>query len=158
VNRRSLITLLGGAAAWPLAARAQQPERVRRVGVLVNSVETGLAIQGRIAAFRQALERLGWFEGRNTDIELRFSANNYEQVPQLAQEIVAILTPREAAAAITMTLDGRTQPRTEPAGLKRRSRSAWATPVSLRTNARAKSSMRLRTTDRDAARRPWQVR
>src|ERR1700738_4902367 len=77
MRRREFISLLGGAAvAWPLAARAQQGERMRRVGVLVNDVETDPQVQGRIAAFRQALEQLGWLEGRNIHIELRFSANN----------------------------------------------------------------------------------
>jgi putative ABC transport system substrate-binding protein len=91
MRRREFISLLGGAAvAWPLAARAQQGERMRRVGVLVNDVETDPQVQGRIAAFRQALEQLGWLEGRNIHIELRFSANNYERVPQLAQEMVAL--------------------------------------------------------------------
>ena len=91
MRRREFITLLGGAAAaWPLAARAQQAEHMRRVGVLVNSVEADPAVQGRIAAFRQALERLGWLEGRNIHIELRFSAANFERLPQLAQEMVAL--------------------------------------------------------------------
>src|SRR5262245_35104066 len=63
---------------------------MRRIGVLVNSVEADPAVQGRIAAFRQALERLGWLEGRNIQIELRFSAANYERLPQLAQEMVAL--------------------------------------------------------------------
>ena len=90
-RRREFITLLGGAAAtWPLAARTQQPGAMRRVGVLVNSVEADPAVQGRIAAFRQALERLGWLEGRNIHIELRFSAANFERLPQLAQEMVAL--------------------------------------------------------------------
>ena len=91
MRRRDFITLLGSAAAaWPLAARAQPPSAMRRVGVLVNSVEADPAVQGRIAAFRQALERLGWLEGRNIHIELRFSAANFERLPQLAQEMVAL--------------------------------------------------------------------
>jgi ABC-type uncharacterized transport system substrate-binding protein len=86
MKRREFITLLG-AAAWPLAARAQQP---RRVGVLVNNVETDPEVQGQLAAFRQSLGQLGWLEGRNIHIELRFSNNNFERLPQLAQEMVAI--------------------------------------------------------------------
>jgi len=89
VRRRAFITLLGGAAAWPLAARAQQGERTRRIGVLVSSVETDPAVHGRIAAFRQSLEQLGWLEGRNVQIELRFTGDNYERLPQLVQEMVA---------------------------------------------------------------------
>jgi putative ABC transport system substrate-binding protein len=90
MKRRELITLLGGAAAWPLAARAQQKEHVRRVGVLVNNVETDPEVQGQLAAFRESLERLGWVEGRNLHIDLRFSATNFERLPQLAQELVAL--------------------------------------------------------------------
>jgi len=89
VRRRAFITLLGGAAAWPLAARAQQGERTRRIGVLVSSVETDPAVHGWIAAFRQSLEQLGWLEGRNVQIELRFTGDNYERLPQLVQEMVA---------------------------------------------------------------------
>src|SRR5215813_1159712 len=90
MKRREFITLLGGAVAWPLAARAQQQgERTRRIGVLVSSVETDPAVHGRIAAFRQSLEQLGWLEGRNVQIELRFTGDNYERLPQLVQEMVA---------------------------------------------------------------------
>jgi putative ABC transport system substrate-binding protein len=63
---------------------------MRRIGVLVNSVEADPAVQGRIAAFRQSLGQLGWLEGRNIQIELRFSAANFERLPQLAQEMVAL--------------------------------------------------------------------
>ena len=91
MRRREFITLLGGAAAtWPLAARAQQTGAMRRIGVLVNNVETDPEVQRQIAAFLQSLEQLGWSEGRNVHIELRFSANNYEQLPNLAQEMVAL--------------------------------------------------------------------
>jgi putative ABC transport system substrate-binding protein len=101
MKRREVIRLLGGvAAAWPLAARAQQPDRIRRIGVLVNTVETDPAAQGRIAAFRQSLERLGWLEGRNVHIELQFFANNFERLPQSAQEMVA-LNPDVIFAATT---------------------------------------------------------
>jgi putative tryptophan/tyrosine transport system substrate-binding protein len=89
-DRRDFISLLGGVAAWPVAARAQQPERMRRVGVLVNNVETDPEVQEQIAAFRRSLEQLGWVEGRNIHIELRFSSNNYARVPELAQEMVAL--------------------------------------------------------------------
>ena len=90
MRRREFITLLGGATAWPLAARAQQPERMRRIGVLVHDLETRAEWQQRIAAFQQGLERHGWSEGRNINIELRSSANKYDRLPQLAQEIVAL--------------------------------------------------------------------
>jgi putative tryptophan/tyrosine transport system substrate-binding protein len=90
IGRRKFITLLSGAAAWPLAARAQQTGATRRIGVLVNNEEADPEIQGQIAAFRQSLEQLGWFEGRNIQIELRSSAANFARLPQLAQEMVAL--------------------------------------------------------------------
>lgn len=91
MNRRAFILALGGAAMqWPLLAHAQQGERVRRIGILTNTSETNLEIQRQIAAFRQSLEQLGWLEDRNIHIELRFSGNDYERLPQLAQEMVAL--------------------------------------------------------------------
>jgi putative tryptophan/tyrosine transport system substrate-binding protein len=64
-RRREFITLLGGAAAWPLAARAQQSDRVRRIAVLMNNTEDDPEGQARAAAFRQCLQALGWTEGKN---------------------------------------------------------------------------------------------
>jgi ABC-type uncharacterized transport system substrate-binding protein len=90
MNRREFIVGLGSAAAWSRAARAQQAERVRRIGVLTNNAETNLEFQKQIAAFRQSLEQLGWSEGRNIQVHLRFSGNDYERLPQLAQELVAL--------------------------------------------------------------------
>ena len=75
LQRREFITLLGGAAAaWPLAARAQQGERVRRIGVLSNIAEDDPQMKARFGAFRQGLEKLGWSEGRNVRIDTRFGA------------------------------------------------------------------------------------
>ena len=65
MKRRAFITLLGGAAAWPLAARAQQGERMRRIGVLMGLTESDPEAQSRIAAFRKTLQGLGWTEGRD---------------------------------------------------------------------------------------------
>jgi putative tryptophan/tyrosine transport system substrate-binding protein len=90
VRRREFITLLGGAAAWPLAARAQQSGAMRRVGMLMNNVEADPEVQGLVAAFRQSLGQLGWVEGRNIQIETRFSAGDFERLPHLAQEMVAL--------------------------------------------------------------------
>jgi len=69
MKRREFITLLGGAAAWPLAARAQQTERMRRIGVLVAYAEDDPEMKTRLAAFRQALEKLGWPDGGNVRID-----------------------------------------------------------------------------------------
>jgi putative tryptophan/tyrosine transport system substrate-binding protein len=74
-RRRDFITLLGGAAAWPLAARAQQPERMRRIGVLMGLREGDLETKSRLAKLRQELERLGWSEGSNLHMDIRFAAD-----------------------------------------------------------------------------------
>ena len=72
MKRRAFITLLGGAAAWPLAARGQQAERVRRIGVLISTGERDPETQLRVGAFREGLQKLGWAEGRNLQIEYRW--------------------------------------------------------------------------------------
>jgi putative ABC transport system substrate-binding protein len=90
MRRREFITLLGGAAAWPLAARAQQGERMRRIGVLVSSAEDDLDMQARVAGFRQGLEKLGWSEDRNAGIDARFAAGKADQFQVLAKELVAL--------------------------------------------------------------------
>ena len=70
IRRRQFITLLGGAAAaWPLAARAQQPDGIRRIGVLMHLPENDPEAQARMRAFRQGLQQLGWTDGRNVRIE-----------------------------------------------------------------------------------------
>jgi hypothetical protein len=69
MKRREFITLLGGAAVWPFAARAQQPERMRRIGVLMNMAADDPTGQTRLLAFAQALAQAGWTDGRN-DVEL----------------------------------------------------------------------------------------
>src|SRR5215831_26388 len=76
MRRRDCITLLGGAAAWPLAARAQQPSGTKRIGVLMNSAATDAATQSYVAAFLQALRQLGWTEGQNIRIEIRWNAGD----------------------------------------------------------------------------------
>jgi putative ABC transport system substrate-binding protein len=72
VKRREFITLLGGAAAWPLAARAQQPAGMRRIGVLTAFADNDAEAQANITAFRQSLEKVGWIEGRNLAIDYRW--------------------------------------------------------------------------------------
>ena len=91
MTRRELITLLGGAAAaWPLAARAQQRERVRRVGVLMGSAENDSEAQAWVAAFREALQKLGWTEGRNIRIDTRWASADVEAMQRFARELVAL--------------------------------------------------------------------
>ena len=72
MKRREFITLLGGAAAWPLAAGAQQPAGMRRIGVLTAFADNDAEAQANITAFRQSLEKVGWIEGRNLAIDYRW--------------------------------------------------------------------------------------
>jgi ABC-type uncharacterized transport system substrate-binding protein len=92
LKRREFITLLGGAAAaWPLAARAQQQgERVRRIGVLMGFAEHDPAGQSQLAAFRSALTKLGWREGGNLRIEIRWGAADPDRTKTLAKELVEL--------------------------------------------------------------------
>jgi putative ABC transport system substrate-binding protein len=89
VKRRDFIALIGGAAAaWPLAARAQQGERIRHVGVLMGYPESDPAAQAQVAAFRRELHRLGWEEGRNVQINVRFPAADAERVRAILVELM----------------------------------------------------------------------
>jgi putative tryptophan/tyrosine transport system substrate-binding protein len=91
MKRREFITLFGGAAAaWPLAARAQQPERLRRIGVLLNRAADNPEGQDRLAAFHQGLQELGWRVGRNARIDTRWSENNADQTVKHAAGLVAL--------------------------------------------------------------------
>ena len=88
--RRKFIAALGGAAAaWPLAARAQQADQLRRIGVLVPG-DDDAAIQSRYAAFLQGLQQLGWIEGRNVHIDIRWSGGNPADMRKYAAELVAL--------------------------------------------------------------------
>jgi putative tryptophan/tyrosine transport system substrate-binding protein len=90
MKRRQFITLVGGAAAaWPLAARAQQPERMRRIGVLIGGADDREG-QARVAALKQALQELGWTDGRNTQIETRFAGADAGRIRAHAAELVAL--------------------------------------------------------------------
>ena len=92
LGRREFITLLGAAAAWPMGARAQQGERMRRIGVLMSLTADDPEGQARIAAFLQGLQQLGWSDGRNVRIDARWGAGNAEEIRKYAAELVA-LTP-----------------------------------------------------------------
>jgi putative ABC transport system substrate-binding protein len=89
-NRRDFITLLGGAAAWPLAAGAQQTERMRRIGVLAGLSADDPQGQARLVAFVQGLQQLGWTDGRNVRIDFRWGASDADRFRRYAAELVAL--------------------------------------------------------------------
>ena len=105
LRRREFLTLLGGAAAsWPLAARAQPGDRVRRIGVLMSGDESDPMRKTGVSAFTQALAGLGWTDGRNVRMDLRWGRGDINRIRALAQELVGlqpdiILTVGETATA-----------------------------------------------------------
>src|SRR5262245_50925684 len=122
MNRREFITLLGGATAWPLAARAQQPERMRRIGLLM-AVADNREGQARVTALKQGLQELGWTEGRNIQIETRFGRGDADRLRAHAAELVAFApdvvvgngTPgtralRQATSSIPIVMVGANDP------------------------------------------------
>ena len=91
MQRRNFIRLLGGAAvAWPFAARAQQPDRMRRIGVMMGYAEDDPEAQTRLAAFKQGLLTLGWSEGRNLKIDVRWASGDTDRATAFARELVAL--------------------------------------------------------------------
>jgi putative tryptophan/tyrosine transport system substrate-binding protein len=88
--RREFITLIGGAATWPLAARAQPVERVRRVGVFMDLAENDREGQTRVAAFRDGMKALGWIEGRNVNYDYRWTAGNPPVMERYAAELLTL--------------------------------------------------------------------
>jgi putative tryptophan/tyrosine transport system substrate-binding protein len=105
MKRRQFITLLGGAAAgWPLAARAQQPERMRRIGVLLAAAADDAEFQARIGAFLQGLQQLGWTDGRNVRIDTRWATTNADDIRRHAAELAALAPDVILAATGTVTV------------------------------------------------------
>src|SRR5262245_48740595 len=102
MRRRKFITLLGGAAAaaWPLAARAQQNDRMRRIGVLMSLTADDPEGQPRLAAFRRGLQDLGWTEGRNLQIDVRWGTGDAALHPKYAADLVALAPDVILAAAV----------------------------------------------------------
>jgi putative ABC transport system substrate-binding protein len=115
MRRREFITLLGStAAAWPLAGRAQQPGRMRRVGVLAQFTEADYVSQGDIPAFREALAKLGWVEERNLRLDVRFAGADPERIRILAAELVAFAPDVIVIAGGEATREMQRQTRTIP--------------------------------------------
>src|SRR6516162_7882671 len=90
MRRRDLIAGLGSAAAWSVVARAQQPERMRRIGVLSGADENDPEWKSRISAFTQVLTDLGWTDGRNLRMDLRWARGDINRARALAQELVGL--------------------------------------------------------------------
>src|SRR6516162_9485271 len=91
MRRRDFIALIGGGTvAWPLAARAQQPDQMRRVGVLISTASDDPVGQARVATFLQGLQQLGWTDGRNMRIDTRWASNNADNGRKYAAELIAL--------------------------------------------------------------------
>src|ERR1700730_18109728 len=91
MERREFIGLFGGAAvAWPLVVRAQQRERVRRIGVVMGYAESDPNAQAQVTAFRQQLQKLGWIEGSNIRIDFRYAADDPKRIRAVAVELLSL--------------------------------------------------------------------
>jgi putative ABC transport system substrate-binding protein len=114
IKRREFIAGLGGAAAWPLLARAQQGDRMRRIGVLMSGDENDPAYTPRLSAFTQALADLGWTDGRNVRRDLRWPGDDINRIRTLAQELVGlqpdIILTNTTAATVAVQRETRTIP------------------------------------------------
>jgi len=116
VKRRQFITLLGGAAAaWPLAARAQQqPERMRRIGVLLSVAESDPEGKAQLSGFTLGLTELGWIEGRNLRMEVRWGGGDVDQIRTFAKELVALQPDLIVAQGTPVTAALQRETRTIP--------------------------------------------
>src|SRR6516165_5019372 len=115
MRRREFIAGLGSTAAWPLAAQAQQGDRVRRIGVLSGGDENDLLAKTQVSAFTQALAGLGWTDGRNVRMDVVWGGDDTSRIQALAQELVGlqpdiIVTVGSTAATIAVQRETRTIP------------------------------------------------
>ena len=114
IRRRGFITLLGGAAAWPLAASAQQGDRLRRIGMLMSQDENDPEGKLRYSALTQALSDLGWTDGQNVRMDLRWYGDDINRIRALAQELVGlqpdIILANSTAATSALQRQTRTIP------------------------------------------------
>ena len=114
IRRREYVTNLGGAAAWPLAARAQQGDRERRIGVLMAGGENDPEYKARLSAFTQALSDLNWTDSRNVRIDLRWTGDDINRIRAFAQELVGlqpgIILTSSTPATAAFQLETRTIP------------------------------------------------
>jgi len=126
VKRRLFIRLLGGAAIWPFAAHAQQREQMRRIGVLMNLTADDAEGQGRLAAFMQGLQEVGWSVGRNVRVDLRWGGGDPELYRSHAAELVALAPDVFLAAGAIAARVLQRATRTIPCSRMPSTRSAWA--------------------------------
>src|SRR6516162_6608427 len=114
LRRREFIAGLGGAAAWPLVARAQQGDRMRRIGVLMAGDENDPVYKARVSAFTQALAGLGWTDGRNVRIDLRWGRDDINRIREVANELVGlqpdIIVTSSTLATVAIQRETRTIP------------------------------------------------
>jgi putative tryptophan/tyrosine transport system substrate-binding protein len=114
MNRREFITLVGGAAAWPLPTRAQQSDQVPAIGMLIGYAEDDPETQAHLAAFREGLGQLGWIEGRNIRIDYRFAPWGRDQAQLFAKELIAlrpnVLVGNSTSASIALSRETRAIP------------------------------------------------
>jgi putative ABC transport system substrate-binding protein len=103
MKRREFMAMIGGATAWPLAARAQQAQRMPRVGVLMNRAASDSEGQARVTAFKEGMQQRGWSEGRNVEVDTRFGADDIDLEQKGAAELIA-LTPDVIFASGTLSV------------------------------------------------------
>jgi putative ABC transport system substrate-binding protein len=114
INRRDFITLVGGSAAWPFAADAQQGNRMRRIGVLMPWDENDPLMKSELSAFTQSLARLGWTVGRNVQMDLRWYGGDNNRIRALAQELVGLQPDIILTGSIPATIALQRETRTIP--------------------------------------------
>ena len=103
MRRREFITVLGGAAAWPRFARAQQPGRMRRIGVLMATAERDPEGKAYLAGFTQGLAELGWTDGRNLRMDVRWAADNIDRMRMFAKELIDLQPEMPWASPLRMS-------------------------------------------------------
>src|SRR5215831_5429825 len=125
MKRREFITLIGGAAAWPLAARAQQTARARTIGFLLPGGSHTTVVRGQLEEFRQGLKEYGWIEGQNISIEYRFAEGKEDALAEIAAELVRLrlevivvegTAATRAAKTVTQTIPIVMATSTDPVG------------------------------------------
>src|SRR5882672_8636645 len=114
MRRREFITLIGGAATWPVAARAQQPDRVRSIGVLMAFPEGDIEGNARLASFQQGLNALGWVDGRNLRIDYRWTAGDVSRMSIAAKELCDLKPDLIVVTTIPATLALKRETRSIP--------------------------------------------